>query len=323
MKRLVVFLALTLATGQAVAQAAQSWPSRPVRIVAPYAAGGPIDISARLIAAKLQESLGQPVVVENRTGAGGNLGVDYVAKSAPDGHTVVVGAIATHAINPTLMGNVPYDPIKDFRHVALMVQVPNVLIVNPDLPAKGVGELVALAKSRPGRLDFASGSTGSTGHLAGELFKGMTGTFMVHIPYKGAAPAVLDLMAGRVHLMFDNLASALGNVRAGKVRALAVTTKARSGFLPELPTLDESGLKGFDMTTWWGIMAPGKTPQPVVERLNAEILKAMAALDVRDRLRAMGSEQPAVRTPEQFTAFVAAEQKTYAELVKRSGAKPD
>jgi len=320
MKRLALFLVLAATSGLA---AAQAWPTRPVRIVAPYAAGGPIDISARLIAAKLQESLGQPVVVENRPGAGGNLGVDYVAKSAPDGHTVVVGAIATHAINPTLMGSVPYDPIKDFRHVALMVQVPNVLIVNLELPAKNVGELVALAKARPGRLDFASGSTGSTGHLAGELFKGMTGTFMVHIPYKGAAPAVIDLMAGRVQLMFDNLASALPNVRSGKVRALAVTTKARSGFLPELPTLDESGLKGFDMTTWWGIMAPGKTPQPVVERLNTEVLKAMAAPDVRDRLRAMGSEQPTIRTPEQFTAFVAAEQKTYAELVKRSGAKPD
>ncbi|MGQ0511139.1 MAG: Bug family tripartite tricarboxylate transporter substrate binding protein [Betaproteobacteria bacterium] len=320
MRRFALFLALALASGIA---AAQAWPSRPVRIVAPYAAGGPIDISARLIAAKLQESLGQPVVVENRPGAGGNLGVDFVAKSAPDGYTVVVGAIATHAINPTLMGSVPYDPIRDFRHVALMVQVPNVLIVNLDLPAKSVADLVALAKSRPGRLDFASGSTGSTGHLAGELFKGMTGTFMVHIPYKGAAPAVIDLMAGRVHLMFDNLASALANVRSGKVRALAVTTKARSGFLPDLPTLDEAGLKGFDMTTWWGIMAPGRTPQPVVERLNAEILKAMAAPDVRDRLRAMGSDTPSIRTPDQFTAFVAAEQKTYAELVKRSGAKPD
>jgi tripartite-type tricarboxylate transporter receptor subunit TctC len=303
--------------------AAQQWPGRPVRLVAPYAAGGPIDISARLLAAKLQEALGQPVIVENRPGAGGNLGVEQVAKSAPDGYTLVIGAIATHAINPTLMGSVPYDPIRDFRHVALMVQVPNVLIVNLELPAKNVKELVALAKARPGRLDFASGSTGSTGHLAGELFKGMTGTFMVHIPYKGAAPAVLDLMAGRVHLMFDNLASALPNVRAAKVRALAVTTLKRSSFLPELPTLDESGLKGFDMTTWWGVMAPGKTPQPVVERLNAEIFKALEAADVKERLRAMGSETPSVRTPEQFTAFVAAEQKTYSELVKRSGAKPD
>jgi tripartite-type tricarboxylate transporter receptor subunit TctC len=292
-------------------------------LIAPYAAGGPIDISARLLAPKLQDALGQPVVVENRPGAGGNIGADLVAKSAPDGYTLVIGAIATHAINPWLFAGLPYDPVKDFRHVALIVQVPNVLVVNNELPAKSVKDLVALAKQRPGKLDFASGSTGSTGHLAGEMFKLITGTYMVHIPYKGAAPAVTDLMAGRVHLMFDNLASALPNVKAGKVRALAVTTRQRSSFLPELPTLDEAGLKGFDMTTWWGVMAPAKTPQAVVERLNAEIFRALAAPDVRERLRAMGSEIPAVRTPEAFTAFVAAELKTYGELVKRSGAKPD
>jgi tripartite-type tricarboxylate transporter receptor subunit TctC len=319
-RRAIAVIALAATAGAALAQ---GWPSRPVRLIAPYPAGGPIDISARLLAGKLQASLGQPVVVENRPGAGGNLGVEMVAKSAPDGHTLVIGAIATHAINPTLMGGVPYDPVRDFRHVALMVQVPNVLVVNLDLPAKSVAELIALARQRPGRLDFASGSTGSTGHLAGELFKQMTGTYMVHIPYKGAAPAVLDLVAGRVHLMFDNLASALPNIRAGKVRALAVTTKRRSSFLPELPTLDESGLKGFDMTTWWGVMAPARTPDEVVARLNGEILRALEAPEVRERLRAMGSETPAIRTPEEFTAFVAAEGRIYAELVRRSGAKPD
>ena len=301
----------------------QTWPTKPIRLIAPYAAGGPIDISARLIAPKLQEALGQPVIVENRPGAGGNIGADFVAKSAPDGYTLVIGAIATHAINPWLFHNLPYDPVRDFRHVALIVQVPNVLVVNNELPARSVGELIALAKAQPGKLDFASGSTGSTGHLAGEMFKLMTGTYMVHIPYKGAAPAVADLMAGRVHLIFDNLASALPNVKAGKVRALAVTTRQRSAFLPELPTLDESGLRGFDMTTWWGVMAPGKTPQAVVERLNAEVFRALESPDVRQRLRAMGSEVPAVRTPEAFTAFVASELKTYGDLVKRSGAKPD
>jgi tripartite-type tricarboxylate transporter receptor subunit TctC len=307
----------------ACAAQAQSWPAKPLRLVVPYPPGGPVDVSARLLATPLQAALGQPVLVENKPGAGGNIGADFAAKSAPDGYTLVMGAIATHAINPSLYPSIPYDPLKDFRHVALVVQVPNVLIVNTGLPAKSVKELVALAKERPGRLDFASGSTGSTGHLAGELFKQMTGTYMVHIPYKGAPPAVADLMAGRVHLMFDNLASALPNVKAGKVRGLAVTTMKRSSFLPELPTLDESGLKGFDMTTWWGVMAPGKTPQPVVDRLSAEILKAMDAPEVKDRLRAMGSEPPAVRTPEAFTAFVAAELKTYAALVKRSGAKVD
>ncbi|HXR59023.1 MAG TPA: tripartite tricarboxylate transporter substrate binding protein [Burkholderiales bacterium] len=302
---------------------AQGWPSRPIRLIAPYAAGGPVDISARLVAVRLQEALGQPVVVENRPGAGGNLGVDLVAKSAPDGYTLVIGAIATHAINPTLMGSVPYDPVRDFRHIALLVQVPNVLVLNSEVPAKNVSDLVALLRKNPGKFDFASGSTGSTGHLAGELFKQMTGTFMVHIPYKGSAPATLDLIAGRVQLMFDNLASALPNIRAGKVRALAVTTLRRSSFLPELPTLDESGLKGFDMTTWWGVMAPAKTPPAVVERLNAEILKAIDSGETREKLRAMGSETPAIRTPEQFSAFVSNELRAYSALVKRSGAKPD
>ncbi len=317
MKRLAVLLAFVLAVPAAFAQA---WPSKPIRLVVPYPPGGPVDISARLLAPKLQESLGQPVLVENKPGAGGNIGADHVAKSGPDGYALLMGAIATHAINPTLYPKIPYDAINDFRHVALVVQVPNVLVVGNAVPAKSVAELVALARAQPGKLDFASGSTGSTGHLAGELFKQMTGTYMVHIPYKGAAPAVADLIGGRVDLIFDNLASALPNIKSGKVRALAVTTKRRSGFLPELPTLDEAGLKGFDLTTWWGVMAPAKTPPPINDRLALEIAKAMESPEVKDRLRAMGSDAPAVRTPEQFTAFVANELKVYAELVKRSGA---
>lgn len=320
MRRLLAFVVLAVVAGTAWSQA---WPSRPLRLVAPYAAGGPVDISARLLAARLQESLGQAVVVENRPGAGGNIGVDLVAKGPADGYTLVMSAIATLAINPSLYSGLPYDPLKDLRHVALLVQVPNVLIVANDLPAKNVKELVALARARPGKLDFGSGSTGSTGHLAGEMFKMVTGTYMVHIPYKGSAPALADMMAGRIHLMFDNLASALPSIKSEKVRALAVTTKARSSFLPQLPTLDESGLKGFDMTTWWGVSVAAKTPQPVVDRLSAEILKAMDAPDFRERLRNMGSEPPAIRTPEQFTSFVSSELKTYSELVKRSGAKAD
>ena len=318
--RAFLLAALLAASGLASAQA---WPSKPVHLVVPYPPGGPVDISARLVAAKLQGGLGQPVVVENKPGAGGNIGADYVAKSAPDGHTLLMGAIATHAINPALYPKFPYDPLRDFRHVALLVQVPNVLVVNNDVPARSVKELIEHAKGNPGKLDFASGSTGSTGHLAGELFKQMTGTYMVHIPYKGAAPAVVDLMSGRVHLMFDNLASALPNIKAGKVRALAVTTARRSQFVPELPTLAESGLPGFDLTTWWGIMAPAATPQPVVDRLAAETAKAMSAPDLRARLAAMGSEPPAVRSPAEFSAFVARELKVYAGLVKRSGAKVD
>jgi len=289
----------------------------------PYAPGGPVDLSARLVAPKLQQALGQPLVVENKPGAGGNIGADFVAKSAPDGYTLVMGAIATHAINPALYTNFPYDPVRDFRHIALLVQVPNVLVVNNAVPARSVAELVALAKGQPGKLDFGSGSTGSTGHLAGELFKQLTGTYMVHIPYKGSAPAVADLLAGRVQLMFDNLASALPNIQAGKVRALAVTTLRRSSFLPALPTLDESGLKGFDMTTWWGLMAPARTPQAVVDRLAAEAAKALSSPDLQERWRAMGSEPPGVRTPAEFTAFVERERKLYAELVKRSGATVD
>ncbi len=319
MKRLLIGLALL---AQAGVVAAQAWPSKPVRLICPYP-GGPVDISSRVIAQKLQEALGQPVVVETKPGAGGVIAADYVAKSAPDGYTLLMGAIATHAINPALMPSLPYDPIRDFRHVALVVQVPNVLIVNNDLPARNVRELVELARSRPGKLDFGSGSTGSTGHLAGELFKQMTGTYMVHIPYKASAPAVLDLMSGRLHLMFDNLASSLPNIKAGKVRALAVTTKKRTGFVPELPTLDESGLKGFDMTTWWGVMAPGKTPNEVVARLSAEIFKALDSADTKERLRTMGSETPSIRSPEAFTSFIESEKALYARLVKVSGAKPD
>jgi tripartite-type tricarboxylate transporter receptor subunit TctC len=324
MKRLFLLAALAAAAAHALPAAlAQGWPSKPIALVVPYPPGGPVDISARLLASKLQAAFGQPVVVENKPGAGGNIGADLVAKSAPDGYTLVMGAIATHAINPALYPRLPYDPIRDFRHIALVVQVPNVLVVNNDLPARSVSELIDLLKKNPGKFDFASGSTGSTGHLAGELFKQMTGTFMVHIPYKGASPAVADLLAGRVNLMFDNLASALPNIRAGKVRALAVTTLRRSGFLPATPTLDESGLKGFDLSTWWGVMAPAKTPEPVVERLAAEIGKAIGSPELKDRLAAMGSERPTVRSPREFTSFVERERRIYSELVKRSGATVD
>lgn len=320
MMRFLVAAALVAA---ALPAPAQPWPAKPVRIVVPYPPGGPVDVSARLLAPKLQASLGQPFIVENKPGAGGNIGADFVARSAADGYTVGMGAIATHAINPALMARVPYDPIRDFTHLALVVQVPNVLVVNNELPVRNVHDLVGLAKERPGRLDFASGSTGSTGHLAGELFKQMTGTYMVHIPYKGAPAAVADLLAGRVQLMFDNLASALPHVKAGRLRALAVTTLRRSASVPDLPTLDESGLKGFDMTTWWGVMGPAKLPPEIAQRLAAEIQKALDAPDVKERLRAMGSETGAVRTAAQFSAFVAAEAQLYARLVKASGAKPD
>jgi len=323
-RRVFLIAALAAAAGLSPAASfAQGWPSKPIHLIVPYASGGPVDLSARLLAAKLQATLGQPMVVENKPGAGGNIGADFVAKSAPDGYALVMGAIATHAINPALYPKLPYDPVRDFRHVTLLVQVPNVLVVNNELSAHNVKELISLAKEKPGKLDFASGSTGSTGHLAGELFKQMTGTYMVHIPYKGSSPAVADLLAGRVQLMFDNLASALPNIKAGKLRALGVTTLQRSAFLKEVPTLDESGLKGFDLTTWWGVMAPAATPDAVVDRLAGEIARAMELPDIKERFAAMGSEPPTVRSPREFTAFVEKELKTYSELVKRSGATID
>jgi len=300
--------------------AAQSYPTRPIRLVVPYPPGGPLDIMARAIGQKLTEAWSQPVVVDNRAGAGGNIGADLVAKSPADGYTLLMGAVATHAINPTLYGKVPYDPIRDFAPVALVAQVPNVLVVNPAVPARTVRELIELARAKPGTLNFGSGSTGSTGHLAGELFNTMAGVKMVHIPYKGGAPAMADLLAGQVQLMFDNLANALPNVKAGRLRALAVTTLARSPAVPDLPTVAESGLPGFDLTTWFGLMVPAATPPEIVARLNAEIVRALAARDLRERLEKMGAEVPINNTPEHFAAFIRSEAAKYAKVVKDSGA---
>jgi len=319
MKRLIVF-ALVLAMAPLLA-CAQTYPSKPIRLVVPYPSGGPLDITARSIGQKLTETWHQPVVVDNRPGAGGNIGADFVAKSPADGYTLLMGAVATHAINPVLYGKVPYDPIKDFAPVALVAQVPNILVVNPSLPVKSVKELIEFARAKPGALNFGSGSTGSTGHLAGELFKTMAHVEMVHIPYKGAAAAMADLLAGQVQLMFDNLASALPNVKAGKLRALAVTTLRRSPALPDLPTIAEAGLPGFDLSTWFGIMLPAGTAPDIVARLNAEIVRALNAKDMRERLENMGTEPPPENTPEKFSAFIRSEAAKYAKVVKDSGAK--
>lgn len=311
-------LALTLACAGV---SAQSYPSRPIRVVVPYPPGGPLDIMARAIGQKLTEAWSQPVVVDNRAGAGGNIGAELVAKSPADGYTLLMGAVATHAINPTLYGKLAYDPVKDFEPVALVAQVPNILVVNPSVPARSVKELIEVARARPGYLNFGSGSTGSTGHLAGELFNAMAGVQMVHIPYKGGAPAMADLLAGQVQLMFDNLANALPNVKAGRLRALAVTTLARSPAMPDLPTIAESGLPGFDLTTWFGLMVPAGTPPEIVIKLNAGIVRALNAKDMRERLEKMGAEPPADNTPEHFAAFIRAEAAKYAKVVKESGAR--
>jgi tripartite-type tricarboxylate transporter receptor subunit TctC len=318
---LTLFLLVLASMFGGTGAAAQGYPSKPIRIVVPYPPGGPLDIMARAIGQKLTEAWGQPVVVDNRPGAGGNIGADLVAKSTPDGYTLLMGAVATHAINPTLYGHVPYDPVKDFLPVALVAQVPNVLVVNPSVPAGTVKDLIELARARPGNLNFGSGSTGSTGHLAGELFNIMAGVKMVHIPYKGGAPAMADLLAGQIQLMFDNLANALPNVRAGKLRALAVTTLARSPALPDLPTIAESGLPGFDLTTWFGLMAPAGTPPGIVTKLNAEIVRDLNAKDMRERLEKMGAGVPANNTSEHFAAFIRDEAAKYAKVVRESGAK--
>lgn len=301
---------------------AQSYPAKAIRFVVPFAPGGPLDISARAIGQKLNDAWKQPVIIDNRPGAGGNIGADNVAKSAPDGYSILMGAVSTHAINPHLYAKMPYDALRDFAPITLVTTVPNVLVVHPSVPAKTTRELIALAKARPGQLNFASGSTGSTGHLAGELFKTMAGVNMVHVPYKGAAPAVADLIAGHVSLMFDNLASALPQIKAGRTRALAVTTLARATMLRDLPTLDESGLKGFDLTTWFGVFAPAGVPPAIIGALHREITRALESGDVRDRLAALGA-QPTPNTPEAFAAFIRTEHAKYAQVIKASGARVD
>jgi tripartite-type tricarboxylate transporter receptor subunit TctC len=315
-------LALCALTGPV---AAQSYPTKPIRLVVPYPPGGPLDAAARALAERVKEPLGI-VVVENRPGAGGNLGVDLVAKAAPDGYSLVIGAVATHAINPWLFSKLPYDPIKDFAPVTLIAHVPNVLVMTPEraqqLNIRSARDLVAHARANPGKLNFASGGNGSAGHMAGELLKSQARISAVHIPYAGAAPAQLGLLAGQTDFMFDNLASALTQVKAGKLVAFAVTTTRRAEAMPDVPTMAESGLPGFDVSTWFGVFAPAGTPPAVVERLNKEFTAALRSPEMRERLARMGAE-PAPMTPGEFQQFVRAEMAKYEKVVKFSGARVD
>jgi tripartite-type tricarboxylate transporter receptor subunit TctC len=327
-----LFLAIAAAVGLAASPLAlaqgAAYPSKQIRLIVPYPPGGPLDVAARTLAERVKDSLGT-VIVENRAGAGGNLGVDYVAKQPADGYTLVIGAVATHAINPWLFAKLPYDPVRDFAPITLIAQVPNVLVMTPETAGRlgidSVPSLIAYMRRNPGKLSYASGGNGSGGHMAGELLKSMARVSMVHIPYAGAAPAQLGLLAGQTDLMFDNLASAAANIRAGKLRAFAVTTAGRSPSFPELPTMAEAGgkeLAGFDVTTWFGVMAPAGTPAPVVARLNDEFRRALATPEMRERLKAMGAE-PAPTSPEQFAAFIRAELAKYEKVVKFSGARVD
>jgi tripartite-type tricarboxylate transporter receptor subunit TctC len=304
------------------AAAADAYPSKPIRLVVPFPAGGSLDVVARAIGQKLADAWGQPVVVDNRPGAGGNIGADLVAKSAPDGYTILEGALSTHAVNVSLYSKMPYDPVRDFAPITLVAVTPNVLVLNPLVPANSVKELIAYAKAHPGKLSFGSGSNGSAGHLAGELFKMEAGVDMVHVPYKGAAPAMQDLLAGQTQLMFDNLANSMQYVRAGKLKALAVTTGHRSALVPDLPTLAEEGLPGFDISTWWGFMAPAGTPKEIVAKWNAEVTRILSTPEMKAFFAQQGAE-PAPTTPEAFAAMIQREIVKYAKIVKASGAKVD
>ena len=313
---------LVLATRPSFAQA------RTIRLVVPYPPGGPLDIVARALAERVKDSLGV-VVVENRPGAGGSLGADLVAKAPPDGHTLVMGAVATHAINPWLYAKMPYDALRDFTPITLVARVPNVLVMNTGTAARlgiaSVADLIAYAKRHPGKLNVGSGGNGSAGHLAAEMFKARAGIYMVHIPYAGGNPAQLALIAGEVDLNFDNLAAASANIKAGKLKALAVTTARRSTALPEVPTIAESGgpaLAGFDVDTWFGLFGPAGMPAETTQRLQRAFTAALATPELKARLATLLAE-PAPMAPDQFAAFVAAESRKYEQVVKASGAKLD
>jgi tripartite-type tricarboxylate transporter receptor subunit TctC len=322
-----VLIAAALLAAPAFAQA-PAYPTKPIRLVVPYPPGGPLDTAARALAERVKDTLGT-VVVENRAGAGGNLGVDYVAKQPADGYTLVIGAVATHAINPWLFAKLPYDPIKDFAPVTLIAQVPNVLVMTPEAATRlGIGsvaDLIAYARKNPGKLNYASGGNGSGGHMAGELLKSMAKVSIVHIPYAGAAPAQLGLLAGQTDLMFDNLASATPQIRAGKLKAFAVTTRQRAAGLADVPTMAEAGgaaLTGFDVSTWFGVLAPAGTPAATVERLNAAFRGALGSAEMRERLARMGAE-PSATTPAEFAAFIRSELAKYEQVVRFSGARVD
>ncbi|MEN9315388.1 MAG: hypothetical protein RIS35_1781 [Pseudomonadota bacterium] len=302
--------------------AQENWPTKPIRLVIPFPAGGATDILGRIVAQELNKALGVSVIADNRAGAGGNIGAEVVAKSAPDGYTLLMCTIGTQSINAALYSKLGFDPLKDHAPVTLVATVPNVLVVNPSVPAKSVKELIALAKSKPGKLNYGSSGNGSSVHLSGELFKSMAGVFMTHIPYRGSAPAVADLLAGQIDLMFDNLPSVIPHIKAGKLRALAVTSPKRSPALPDLPTIAESGLPGYDATSWFGVVAPAGTPPAIVNRLQQAIARSLVTPEVREKLQGMGAE-PVGNTPEVFDQFIRSEAVKWAKVVKFSGAKVD
>ena len=321
--RLIVALLIGLSVLAGEARAADApYPSKPVGLVVPFPPGGTTDVLGRLVGQQLSVRLGQQFVIDNRPGAGGGIGTDIVAKAPADGYTLLLGAVATHSINPSLYARLPYDAVKDFAPISLLGTLPNVLVVNPSLPVRSVQELIALAKAKPGTLTFASGGNGTTHHLSGELFKRMAGVDMTHVPYKGNAPAITDVIGGQVNLMFDNISNSLPHIKANKLRALAVTGIVRSPVLPNVATLNEQGFSGYNITSWFGLFAPAGTPQPALDRLNAAVSAAMHEKSVRELLASEGIEAQG-NSPEQFRAFLQTDAARWAKLVKESGAHID
>ena len=314
-------------TGWAGVAGAQSWPAKPVRIVVPFAPGGTTDILARALAPELSKAFGQQFIVDNKPGAGGNLGAADVARAPADGHTLLMGTVGTHGINQSLYPKLPYDPIKDFAPITLVAGVPNVLVINPAkadaYKIASVPDLIRYARANPGKLNMASSGNGTSIHLSGELFKSMTGTYMVHFPYRGSGPALMDLVGGTMDVMFDNLPSAMAQIKAGKLKALAVTSASRSPALPDVPTIAEAGpVKGYEASSWFGLLAPAGTPPEVINRLQQETAKALASPKLKARLEAQGAI-PGGNTPAEFAKMIDAETKKWAQVVKASGAKVD
>ena len=311
-------IALTLAGSAA---AAQGYPTRPIRFIVPFPPGGGNDIMARVVGQKLTESFGVQVVIDNRAGAGGNIGAETAARAVPDGYTLFLGGVGSHGINPVMQTKLPYDPVKDFAPISLIASAPLLVVVNPAVPVKSIGELIQLAKSRPGQLNFASSGTGTIGHLSAELLNAMTGIKVEHVPYKGTGPALTDLLGGQVQLMFNSAVSMLPQVRAGKLRALAVTGARRLPVLPDMPTVAESGLPGYEAASWYGVFAPGGTSRSIVDKVSGEVVKIVRAPEMRERLIADGAD-PAGTSPEEFGAYIKRELARWGKVVREAGIKP-
>ena len=318
--KITTIAALVAAICAAPAVAADNYPNKPIRMLVGFAPGGGTDTTARPIAQKMSELMGQQVIVDNRPGAAGNIATEITARAPGDGYTILMATIASLAINPSLYGNLPFDPEKDLAPVIQAVDSTNILSLHPSVPANSVKELIALAKQKP--LNFGSSGVGGTGHLAGELFNVMAGTQLSHVPYKGGGPAMIDLVAGNIQIVFATAASAVPQIKSGKIKGLAVTTMKRSGLMPELPTISEAGLKGFDANNWYGVVVPARTPKPIITRLNADIGKILAMPDIKQFLFGQGLDV-APGTPEAFGAYIKSERAKWAKVVRASGAKPN